>query len=66
VTATLIGTPDVTLELRTTNGTIDLDAPLQVRNVSRRVVTGVIGTGKAQIRMKSSSGDIHLSNGGRP
>lgn len=63
VSAALIGPVGLSLEMRTTNGTLDLDVPLAVKTVSRRVVAGVIGDGKAQVRLKSSSGDIHLSNG---
>jgi DUF4097 and DUF4098 domain-containing protein YvlB len=63
VTAQLIGNVGVQLEMRTVNGTLDLSVPLSVKNVSRRVVSGVIGDGKTPVFIRSSSGDIHLTSG---
>jgi DUF4097 and DUF4098 domain-containing protein YvlB len=66
VSAALLGPVGVSLEMRTTNGAIDLSAPLEVKTVSRRVVAGLIGDGKAPVSLRSSSGDIHLSSGENP
>ncbi len=51
------------LEMRTTNGTLDTAAPLQVRTVSRHLVAGVIGQGGTAVRLRSSSGDIKVRTG---
>lgn len=63
VTTRLIGDVGVRLEMRTVNGTLDLAVPLGVKNVTRRMVSGVIGDGKAPVTLRSSSGDIHLTSG---
>jgi DUF4097 and DUF4098 domain-containing protein YvlB len=51
------------LELRTSNGQLDLDAPIQVGTLTRRVVTGRIRQGRAPIVLRSASGDIHVYTG---
>jgi hypothetical protein len=66
VVAAMAAGMGINLEMRTTNGTLDVDVPLEVRTVSRRVVSGVIGNGKAPVTFRSSSGDIHLSSGELP
>lgn len=66
VVASVSGSVGADLELRTTNGTLDVDLPLQVKTVTRRLVSGVIGNGRAPVTFTSSSGDIHLSSGGNP
>jgi hypothetical protein len=66
VVAGLVGPIGMSLEMRTTNGTLDVDLPLEVRSVTRRLVSGVMGNGKTPVILRSSSGDIHLSSGGNP
>ena len=53
-----------TLDMRTSNGSIDVTAPLAVKNVTRRSVTGRVGGGEALITLRSSSGDIQILSGG--
>ena len=53
-----------TLEMRTSNGSIDVTAPLAVKNVTRRSVTGRVGGGEIPITLRSSSGDIQILSGG--
>jgi hypothetical protein len=52
------------LEMRTSNGTLDTSVPLAVKNVSRHVMTGVIGRGGVPLILRSSSGDINVKRGG--
>jgi hypothetical protein len=53
-----------TFEMRTSNGTVDVAAPLQVNTVSRHLVTAVIGRPSATVLLRTSSGDIHVRRGG--
>jgi hypothetical protein len=64
IEASLLGALGCTLEMRTTNGTLDLDVPLSVKTVSRYLVTGVVRNGTPPVRLRSSSGDIHLTGAG--
>jgi len=50
------------LDLETTNGTLDVEAPLDVRSVSRQRLTGVVRGGHAPVIVRSASGDIHVSD----
>lgn len=52
------------LDLRTSSGTIDADAPIEVEDVTRHRVTGRIGSGSAPVSLRSSSGDIRITTGG--
>ena len=51
------------LEMRTTNGTLDTSVPLQLKTVSRHLVTGTIRSGTAPVTLRSSSGDIEIKTG---
>ena len=53
-----------TLDLRTASGSIDLDLPVRMTNLSRQEVRGRIGDGRVPIRLRNSSGDIIVSAGG--
>ena len=53
------------IELRTSNGSLETRAEIQAGSLSRRVITGRVGQGSAVIQLRSASGDIHLSTGGR-
>jgi DUF4097 and DUF4098 domain-containing protein YvlB len=53
------------VELRTSNGSLDTKAAMQVGTLTRRVITGRVGQGSALIQLRSASGDIHLSTGDR-
>jgi hypothetical protein len=52
------------LELRTTSGTIDIDGAMRPETLTRRLVTGTVGSGSAPVTVHSSSGSITVSTGG--
>lgn len=52
------------LELRTSNGALNIDLPLEVKIVTRHLVTGRVRQGTSPVVLRSSSGDIHLLAGG--
>ena len=52
------------LELRTTSGTIDINGALRPETLTRRLVTGTVGSGSAPVTVHSSSGSITVSTGG--
>jgi DUF4097 and DUF4098 domain-containing protein YvlB len=58
------GTLGCSLDMRTSNGTLDTDVPLEVQTVSRRMVTGIVRRGTAPVHLRSSSGDITVRGGG--
>jgi DUF4097 and DUF4098 domain-containing protein YvlB len=60
----LLGTVGCALDLRTSNGTLDVNVPLHVETVSRRMVVGTVGQGGSAVRLRSSSGDISVRSGG--
>lgn len=51
------------LELRTSNGTLQMDEPVQVLSLTRRRVTGQLRRGTAPVVLRSASGDIHVTTG---
>jgi len=53
------------VEMRTSNGSLETQAAIQVGSFTRRVITGRVGQGNAVIQLRSASGDIHLSTGER-
>jgi DUF4097 and DUF4098 domain-containing protein YvlB len=53
-----------TFDLRTSNGTLDADLPITVDSVTRRRLTGRVGTGSTPVFLRSSSGDIQITSGG--
>jgi hypothetical protein len=52
------------LEVRTSNGTIDASVPIEVKSVTRRLLTGKVGSGQTPVLLRSSSGDIQILSGG--
>ncbi len=53
------------LSLASTSGTLDCTAPVRVRNVGRHELDGVVGGGGTAVVLRSVSGDIAVSGGGR-
>ena len=53
------------LDLRTSSGSLDVSLPIQVRTVSRHQVSGSVRGGGVPITLRSSSGDIDVTSGGR-
>ncbi len=51
------------LELQTSNGSLQMDAPIQVTSLSRRRVEGTLGAGGPLVALRSASGDIHVRTG---
>src|SRR5262245_14259217 len=52
------------LELRTSSGTIDINGAMRPETLTRRLVTGTVGSGSAPVTVHSSSGSITVSTGG--
>jgi hypothetical protein len=65
VTARFAGTPGLALDLGTSGGSIEAEMPLKIRTANRHELTGTVGDGRTPLRVRTSSGDIHLSGGGR-
>lgn len=53
------------LDMRTSSGTIEVEQPMQMKNVSRRSVTGVIRNGRTPVVLHTASGDITVAGGGQ-
>ena len=53
------------LELQTSNGSLQMDSPIQVVSLSRRRVEGRLRQGTAPVILRSASGDIHVRTGER-
>jgi DUF4097 and DUF4098 domain-containing protein YvlB len=53
------------LDVRTTSGTVDAGLPLRVLNATRHSLSAISGSGRTPVTLRSSSGDIHVTNGGR-
>lgn len=60
VTVTLVE-PDVDVEIGTSNGDIDLNADVTVREMGRNRFAGRIGQGSARLVVRTSNGDVTLS-----
>jgi len=54
----------VALDLKTSSGSLDVFVPLDSQQVSRRSISGVVGTGSTQVVLRTSSGDIDVRKGG--
>lgn len=52
------------LDMRTTSGTIEVEQPMQMKNISRRSVSGVIRGGKTPVVLHTTSGDITVVGAG--
>lgn len=55
---------NATFDVTTGSGTIDANLGLQVQSATRHVLRGTLGSGRAPIELKTTSGDIRLSSGG--
>lgn len=53
------------LTLTSTSGSLDADVPIQVRTMTRREVSGAVSGGGAPVILRSVSGDVTVSGGGR-
>jgi hypothetical protein len=53
------------LDMRTSSGSLDVGLPMEMSNVSRRSVTGVIRGGRTPVVLRTASGDISVTGGGR-
>ena len=51
------------LELQTSNGSLQMDSPIQVVSLSRRRVEGQLRQGSTPVVLRSASGDIHVRTG---
>lgn len=52
------------LDMRTSSGTIEVEQPMQMKNVSRRSVSGVIRGGRTPVVLHTTSGDITVVGAG--
>jgi hypothetical protein len=52
------------IEMRTSNGSLETSMPLERTTYTRHLVTGRVGNGTVPVRLRTSSGDIHLLGGG--
>jgi DUF4097 and DUF4098 domain-containing protein YvlB len=52
------------LELHTSSGTIEINGAIRPETLTRRLVTGTVGSGSAPVMVHSSSGSITVSSGG--
>lgn len=52
------------LEARTSNGTLDVALTVQMKTMSRQMISATVGRGGAPVTIRSSSGDIHVTSGG--
>ncbi|HYM81785.1 MAG TPA: DUF4097 family beta strand repeat-containing protein [Candidatus Limnocylindria bacterium] len=52
------------LEMRTGSGQIDVNVPLEIKTVTRQLVTGVVRSGSAPVVLRTASGDITLASRG--
>jgi lia operon protein LiaG len=65
VVARVSGSPGLSLDLGTSGGSIEAEMPLRIHTANRHELTGTVGDGRTPVRVRTSSGDIHLSGGGR-
>lgn len=56
---------DCALDVRSSNGTIDVGIPLAMRDITRRSVVGKVRQGSIPVALRSSSGDIVVQTGGK-
>ncbi len=61
----LAGGMDATLDISTASGSIDCRVPLTTQNTGRNTLRGKYGRGGAPIQLRSASGDITVTSGGR-
>lgn len=61
----LDGTIACALDMTTSSGALEVDLPMQMRNVTRRSVSGVIRGGGAPMVLHTTSGDITVAGGGQ-
>lgn len=61
----LAGGMDASLDVGSVSGTIDCRVPLTSPNTGRHGLTGTYGRGGSPIQLRSASGDITVTSGGR-
>ena len=65
VDLTLDALEGASIRLETSSGSIDATATMRVKSADRHLLVASVGTGRAPISIRTSSGDIHLMSGGR-
>lgn len=60
----VLAEPDVTVDLATTNGGIDLHTEVSTTRLGRNELVGRIGDGSARLEVRTSNGTISLSHAG--
>jgi hypothetical protein len=53
------------LTLKSTSGSLDADVPIQIRTMTRRELSGAVSGGGIPVSLRSTSGDITVSGGGK-
>lgn len=56
---------DATLELNTTSGDIESDAPVVLMSHGRQFLNAKYGRGGTPLKARTASGDLHVTSGGR-
>src|SRR6185295_3065056 len=59
----LAGVVPCTMDFETSNGDIQIDAGLDVQNVTRHRVRAVLSNGRAPVLVRTASGDIRVTEG---
>jgi hypothetical protein len=65
VDATLDDLSGASIHVETSSGTIDATATMRVKSADRHTLVANIGTSRAPLSIRTSSGDIHVTSGGR-
>jgi len=65
VEVTLRALAGAAVRLETSSGSIDAAATMSVKSADRHVLVATLGSGRAPLVVRTSSGDIHVMNGGR-
>jgi len=65
VEVTLDELSGASIRLETSSGSIDATATMRVKSADRHSLVASVGTGRAPISVRTSSGDIHVTSGGR-
>jgi DUF4097 and DUF4098 domain-containing protein YvlB len=65
VQVTLDELSGASIRLETSSGSIDATATMRVKSADRHSLVASVGTGRAPVSVRTSSGDIHVTSGGR-
>lgn len=65
VTVTLNELAGAAVRLETSSGSIDATSTMRVKSADRHALVATIGSGRAPLSVRTSSGDIHVTSGGR-